>query len=615
MDEEVDRRDSSSPLLEREDGHNVFHAQQPASPYWPPRKRTVIATIMAFFPLVFLLLGLSGWSFGNSNVPWSKLPKRPLIVTLPGYGSFKGTQILATYGSKTALRAPVDAWLGINYAKPPVEDLRFAQPKWPDAFNGTQDAVKFGPICIQNAGWNVQSEDCLNFNVFRTAGIPFSRKLPVFAYVHGGAFVMGNGRGFDGAAFVAQSQRPIMVVTFQYRLGALGSLPSKLFEEENLLNLGLLDQRLMLDFIQEYIGQFGGNPDEVTLGGQSAGAHSVGIHLFHNYRGDKGNPLFARAILSSGSPIARTFPEATYPIYERQFTQFMEYLSCPLTPNDKALECLRAAPTSDIQHISQTIYKASEYNITWPWQPVSPGPLLEKRGSDSGRDGSFFKVPIIISSTTDEGKLFAPKDLTTTEQFTAFMGNVNPGLTKDDLADLIDLYPDPENETSPYHNSPISTQFNRISAAYGDYSYICPVQDTADVMAKSKLKDRSPPVYKARFNTPNWAPDWQGVPHASDGAYFNGVPNVQYPDISTLYASYFASFVVSGDPNKYSIDSAPIWDRYEGTGGSELVVGSLEGLGTAIEIEGDVDTAGKQGIRMDACAWWRDPDRMDRLRK
>jgi acetylcholinesterase len=612
-EEEPDRRDSRSPLLEGQNARYAAVTQQPS--LFHVRKRFLFVAVMIFLLSILALYGLSGWTFAKPKVPYTKPPKTPLIVDLHGYGRFKGTQVLATWTAKTALQEPVDAWLGIDYAKQPVLEKRFAPPEWPESFEGIKDADSYGPICIQGFGGLTQSEACLNFNVYRTTAIPLRKKLPVFAFIHGGSFVGGHGRSFDGAAFVAQSVKPLVVVTFQYRLGALGSLPSKLFEEEGLLNLGLLDQRLMLEFLQEHISSFGGDPDSITLGGQSAGAHSVGVHLFHNYGEDRGRPLFSQAILASGSPVARAFPEATYPLYKRQFSRFMAYLHCPESPNEAALRCLRKAPVTKIQYISSTTYRDSEYNITWPWQPVSPGPLLEKRGSASGADGSFFKIPILISSTTDEGKLFAPHDLTTTTEFRNFMANVNLGLTQEDLDDLESLYPDPEDETSPYYDSPISTQYNRIAAAYGDYSYICPVQDTANLLATFRSRVRTPVVYKARFNTPNWAPDWQGIPHASDAAYFNGVPNVEFPEISTLYASYYASFIVSGDPNSYAIRDAPPWEEYDGVGGGELVVGSAEGIGTGMEHEGDDDTSGLQGIRVEACEWWRDPVRMERLRK
>jgi acetylcholinesterase len=561
-----------------------------------------VATASLLFGL-FSGLGL-GWP---SPVPPSWPDESPLLVTLPDYGSFQGAQIMASLVKTEMLSKPVDAWLGIDYSTQPVGENRFKPVTWPEPFEGVKNATAYGPACWQNLYASFQqSEACLSLNVYRPSGIPLDQKLPVLVYLHGGSFVSGTGKSFDGAAFVAKSTQPLMVVTVQYRLGALGNIPSKLMEEEDGLNLGLRDQKQMLLFWQKYAEYFGGDCDQVTLGGLSAGGHSVGIHLFHNYGEDADRPLFSKAILASGSPTARAFPGVDYPLYQRQFQEFMDYVNCPATPNSAAMECLRSVEVDDIQFISSAMYTASGYNITWPWQPVSPGPLLEKRGSASGEDGTFFKIPVLISSSTDDGSPFSPQDLKNNEQYLKFWANLAPGLTAGDLEDLTSLYPDPQNVYGPYTPQTmnyVSPQFQRISAAYGDYSYICPVQDTA-----SRLADAGAPVYKARFNTPNWSPTYLGVPHASDASYANGQGGTQYPEIADIYSAYYASFVVSGDPNTYAFPGSAEWETYSGAGGKQLVVNPPPQGGPKMEDEAE-------GIRMEQCAWWRDEERAVRLNK
>lgn len=584
----------------------------------PMQKRRSFRWLKRRFPVIMLFFGTTSllfWVFGTTGLgrPTQDAPSNgtdgELLVTLPGYGSFQGTHVVANLLRTVTFSKSVDAWLGVDYSTQPIGEDRFKPVTWPAAFEGIKDATSYGPACWQNVyGSAFQSEACLNLNVYRPSGIPVDQKLPVFVFLHGGSFVGGTGRSFDGAAFVAKSAQPLMVITAQYRLGAIGNIPSKLMEEEDGLNLGVRDQRQMLEFVQKYVKYFGGDKDQVTLGGLSAGGHSVGLHLFHNYGEDAGKPLFSKAILASGSPTARAFPGVDYPLYQRQFAEFMDYVNCPTTPNDAALACLRAAEVDDIQFISSAMYSNSEYNITWPWQPVSPGPLIEKRGSTSGEDGTFFKIPILISSATDDGSPFAPQDLRTNAEFVAFWKNLAPGLNDQDIEDLQRLYPDPsaygaQSPFLPVVQNFVSPQFQRISAAYGDYSYICPVQDTA-----SRLAAAGAPVYKARFNTPNWAPTWQGVPHASDASYFNGQAGTQYPEIAEIYSSYFASFVVSGDPNTYADSRAGKWETYSGTAGSHLVVNPPEQGGPRMEAEAE-------GIRMEQCAWWRDEERAKRLNK
>jgi acetylcholinesterase len=574
------------------------------------RRRLLLITM--FVTTTFLLLGYFG-AFGLGR-PYSQYPtpnqpsqhNASLLVTLPGYGSFQGIQLHADMKGVEIFQSPVDAWLGVEYSTQPAGTDRFKIVEAPAAFDGVKDASNSGPACWQNIyAAFPQSEACLTINVYRPSGIPMDQKLPALVYLHGGSFVTGSHRSFDGALFVEKSVKPVMVVTVQYRLGALGTLPGKFMEEEDLLNLGIRDQKQALKFLQQHFEFFGGDKEKITLGGQSAGGHAVGIHLFHNYGEDEGKPLFHQVITSSGSPTARAFPGVDYPLYQNQVEQFMDYVNCPTSPSSAALECLRSSEADDIQFISSSLYNAHNANITWPWQPVSPGPLFEKRGSKSGEDGTFFKVPMMIASMTDEGTGFVPQDLRTNAQFLTFWKTLVPGLNDQDLADLQVLYPD-VNSTNMESATFVSKQFERLSASYADYSYICPVQDTA-----SRLSSAGAPVYKARFNTPNYTPAYLGVPHASDSAYFQGQASAQYPAIAEIYSAYWASFVVSGDPNQYAREGSAKWETYQpgdGAHGRELVVNRPSQGGPVMENE-------KDAIRMEQCQWWRDESRALRINK
>lgn len=140
------------------------------------------------------------------------------VVTLPGYGSFAGTSV-SQYLTKRALPESVDAWFNIDYATQPVGDLRFAPVGPPSPFSGTKNATAYGLSCIQDASMvpYPQDEACLNLNVFRPQNISSDAKLPVFIWIHGGGFVSGSARSFDGPAFVANSKEPLIVVNFNYR--------------------------------------------------------------------------------------------------------------------------------------------------------------------------------------------------------------------------------------------------------------------------------------------------------------------------------------------------------------------------------------------------------------
>ncbi|KAI1417010.1 para-nitrobenzyl esterase [Hypoxylon sp. FL1857] len=532
-------------------------------------------------------------------------------IILEGYGKFTGKTINTTL-SRIALPEPVDAWLGIDYATQPVGEGRFKPVDWPTPFEGVKAATKYGKACVQDPGRITkagQGEACLNFNVFRTQGVPLSRKLPVFVYIHGGSFNFGSSKSLDGAAFVAWSKAPMVVVSFHYRLNSLGFLPSALFSQEGLLNLGLRDQYFFLKhFLQYHISSFGGDPKKVTLGGRSAGAHSVGIHQFHNYGEDIGKSYFARTILQSGSVTARSFANATSPLNAQQFQQFMSLLQCPTDNNTAALACLRSARISDIRKFSTKMYNDSQYNNTWPFQPTQGGPMLEKFGSQSGYDGTFFRVPTLTTTVTNEGRFAVPGGMETNDEFLNYMRITAPLLTKEDFELLERLYPDPATiPISPFKDSPKEkgAQYARLSAAWSDYAYICPGQETAYRVASAGVS-----TWKARFNTNNYFPAWRGIPHAADGRYTWPEPSTQYPEIGHVLHGYLSSFVTTGDPNKHRYPGSPKWPKYEPKGyelDSEPAV-QLVIQPNNTKVEADT-------IRREACLFWRDPKRAPRLNK
>ena len=174
----------------------------------------------------------------------------------------------------------VDAFLGIPYALPPVGDLRFRPAARVPPSSDSIDASAYGyaapgKALLAGGPKLEQSENCLTANVFRPAGVNGEGKYPVAIYIHGGAFNRGTAAMHDTASMVAWSEEPFIAISFGYRIGALGFLPSSVTEKEGVLNLGLRDQILLFQWVQENVARFGGDPGNVTLFGLSAGAHSV----------------------------------------------------------------------------------------------------------------------------------------------------------------------------------------------------------------------------------------------------------------------------------------------------------------------------------------------------
>ncbi|MHB9296596.1 hypothetical protein PilKf_02369 [Pillotina sp. SPG140] len=175
------------------------------------------------------------------------------------------------------------AYKGIPYAKAPVGDLRFAPPQDVEPWTTVLDCTKYGPLTVQladnpflaveNAN---QSEDSLSLNVWTPAAPGATDKLPVYVYIHGGGF--GNGSGnettFDGTSF---AKNGVVTVTINYRLGTLGFFASQETYKQygTTGNWGLLDQIKALEWIRDNIANFGGDPSQVTIGGESAGSWSV----------------------------------------------------------------------------------------------------------------------------------------------------------------------------------------------------------------------------------------------------------------------------------------------------------------------------------------------------
>ncbi|WP_277315285.1 carboxylesterase family protein [Sphingomonas sp. AOB5] len=209
----------------------------------------------------------------------------------------------------------VERFLDIPFAEAPVGNLRWRAPRPPRGWAGIRDASKLGPACPQPVRPAIvaggiadhQSEDCLQLNVWRPAG---ARKLPVMLWLHGGANVIGSGTfpAFDGTALARQG---VVVVTINYRLGALGyfahpAVIAAAPRGEAVANYGLMDQLAALRWVQRNIAAFGGDPHQVTLFGESAGA--IGVTTILAQPQAKG--LFARAIVQSGIALFEPRPLA-----------------------------------------------------------------------------------------------------------------------------------------------------------------------------------------------------------------------------------------------------------------------------------------------------------------
>jgi para-nitrobenzyl esterase len=300
----------------------------------------------------------------------------------------------------------VDVFFGIRYAAAPEGAARWTPPQPPTSPAGPVLADFPGPACPQ-AGSTAplpQSEDCLFLNVYAPATATPHSKLPVFLWIHGGALVSGTGADYDPSVMVAENN--IIVVTINYRLGALGWLvePGLLAQTPSFFqnvgdagDYGLMDQQFALQWVQRNIGGFGGDMRKVTVGGESAGGLSVSSNLVSTTTG-KG--LFRSAIIESGGYMLHDVPSEL--VYGGIFgAGFDAALGCT-PPNDAG--CLREASVANILAAQGEVFGANGISPDFGTKvlPLALQPAFST--------GEFIRVPVLQGTNANEGRLFEPLD-------------------------------------------------------------------------------------------------------------------------------------------------------------------------------------------------------------
>lgn len=314
-----------------------------------------------------------------------------LLVTAPA-GTFHGV-----------LDRSVRSWRGIRFALPPSGERRWRDPlPAPDA-EGDVDATAFGPVCPQPLNpavplgeGAVEDEDCLSLNVWAPE-TDTDAPRPVMVWLHGGAYTFGSSSQplYDATSMVSAGD--VIVVTVNYRLGALGFLdlsgavPDGGFDG----NLALKDVLLALRWVQRNVAAFGGDPDRVTVFGESAGGGLVTTLLaVPSARG-----LFHRAIAES-SPASSVYGTARA---EKVARSFLTKLGVD------APDALRAAPVDDVVATGKAVY--DEVPTTDPgtlaFAPVVDGDLLPEAPITVLREGRGIPVPLMIGTNKDEASLFS----------------------------------------------------------------------------------------------------------------------------------------------------------------------------------------------------------------
>ena len=357
------------------------------------RRRFVFAWVL----LATALAGCGSSSNGGTGGAGGAAGARGLVVTTAS-GPVEGFEDDGVY-----------SYRGIPYAAPPVGDLRWKPPSDPAPWTGTLPVTDTPNICPQDAfaGLPVPgfmpSEDCLYLNVDTpTEG----SGLPVMVWIHGGGFTLGEGLQADGgtAGDRIARQTGTVVVSMNYRLGQLGFLAHTELTTESPEqasgNYGLMDQTAALEWVQQNIAAFGGDPGNVTIFGESAGAFSVCAHL----ASAKSAGLFAKAILESGS-CERPWP--TLVAAEAQGAAFAEALGCDSQAD--VLACMRAKTADEVL---AALPPGPNFGFnpsdqpSGSWGPVLDGAFFTEQPSDAFSSGEFNQVPTILGFNREEARLF-----------------------------------------------------------------------------------------------------------------------------------------------------------------------------------------------------------------
>lgn len=298
----------------------------------------------------------------------------------------------------------VNEFLGIPYAVPPIGPLRWQPPRPHAAWTQTLAATKFGPTCSQItelgvfAGPVSVTEDCLYLNVFTPGGSARSRKLPVLVWLHGGGLVDGESNDYNASALVKGGPAgPTIVVTINYRLGLLGYLGQPALDAEGHAfgNYGLMDQQEALRWVQRNIAAFGGDPGNVTVGGQSAGSTSTAAAVISPASAG----LFHKAIFESG-PLLTVAPLA---LAELRGKDFANAAGCGTGATPAVAACLRGLTVQKILSLQGTAAANGPY-VTGL---MIDGTTLPSAGDTAWTTGKFNHMPIMNGSVADEGAFTA----------------------------------------------------------------------------------------------------------------------------------------------------------------------------------------------------------------
>jgi para-nitrobenzyl esterase len=470
---------------------------------------------------------------------------------------------------KGAAKEGLFSFKGLPYARPPVGDLRWRPPQSAPPWEGARDCTAFAPHCpqprpIMGKDEGSESEDCLYLNIW-TPSLKEGEKLPVMVWIHGGGFTTGSGSAkyYDGAHL---ARKGVVMVTINYRLGPFGFFAHPALSKESdhgvSGNYGILDMIAALEWVKENISSFGGNPNCVTIFGESAGSAAVTCLMASPLA--KG--LFHRAIAESN--FAMGLPRL------KEGTRGKESAEKTGESIAAALGCDKDVPASLRAMNSSRILQASRpaqgiFGRGVKFRPVIDGWVFPEDPAKIFREGRQHPVPFMSGTNADEGTIFLSQ--IPIKHKAGYRLAIN-SLFKDNAKDLLSLYPVAK-------DSDIPAALNRMTT---DTVFLTPVRFAVRAMEKT-----SSPGYFYHFTRVPRIAKTRGLGafHALEISYVFGTMNEHWGfdatdrKLSEVMSSYWVNFAKNGNPNGKGL---PEWPAYTKAHDMHLELGDEIRTGTGL---------------------------------
>ncbi|ETI41010.1 hypothetical protein F442_13570 [Phytophthora nicotianae P10297] len=488
-------------------------------------------------------------SSSSQTVPSSGSSSSPLPTVELDYTTVQAVGGNATIG--------YFKYQNIRFAKAPTGDLRFSAPEWPDI----ETAINTGNLAEADVSCKT-SEDCLYLDVWAPADAA-GRNLPVMVWTYGGGFTGGSKSGVTPEGLFDLST-DFVYVAYNYRVGIAGLANGPTYQHEGgVANLCVWDSQHAFEWVQKYISNFGGNPNDVTAVGFSAGGSQV---MFQMTRfGGRAPQLFHKAYIMSPGYV----PGAGHHHAE----QFWQNVSSSLGCNGGHLDCMREISYDALVNASNTIVD----NYTYQMQPRVDGFIIPDTYEANLYQGHFnFSGPCVISHALHEANSRAYSGVNTQEDVSTYVRIFFPGISDDAVETLLELYPEEDYESAGLRFADMKQSFDltdkniALTHALNNETWNAQVA----LGAASHGADQNYYWYSTyTLNTSSNSSSEAETTNATEAAGVGAVTTAVNATIAVSMQKYLVSFVLTGNPNSVWSEDKIYWPMFnESSVGAQIVL-------------------------------------------